>query len=230
MQEIKSFDRISYMEIFWRGQSFFELKIKGDNKEIVSLAIDPFDESLGLKIPKIEAHVLLITHNHSDHNNIKAVQGDPFLIDAPGEYEVKKVFIKGIPSFHDNDEGRKMGANIIYKIEAEGMKICHLGDMGQKELTDEQVEEIGEIDVLMISIANPNDFINAKQAAEIISQIEPKVVIPMHYKLPNMKVQFDGADKFLKIMGAEGIQPQKKFKVSPKDSSKEETEIVILEP
>ncbi|MCD6500877.1 MBL fold metallo-hydrolase [bacterium] len=218
------------MYISWHGQSFFEIKVK-ENKENgeVKIAIDPFDEKIGLRVPKIEADILLITHQHHDHNNKKIISGNPFLIEEPGEYEVKGIFIKGIPSFHDNSGGKERGQNNIYKIETEDMKICHLGDLGQKELTENQVEEIGEVDILMIPVGGVYT-IDSKGAANIISQIEPKIVVPMHYKIPKLEVNLEDIKKFLKVMGTEEVQPQKKLKISPKDLPKEETKIVVLEP
>ncbi|MDI6883110.1 MAG: MBL fold metallo-hydrolase [Patescibacteria group bacterium] len=217
------------MTIIWYGQSFFEIKTRDNLKEEVKITIDPFDESLGLKVPKVRADILLITHSHYDHSNKKAILGEPFLIEEPGEYEVKGVFVKGIPSFHDNLEGKERGTNVIYKIEAEEMKICHLGDLGQKELKEEQIEEIGQIDILMIPVGGTYT-IGSKEAAAVISQIEPKIVIPMHYKIPKLKLNIEGPEKFLKIMGVEKIESQKKLKISLRDLPKEETEIVLLEP
>jgi len=114
--------------------------------------IDPYDEKIGLKLPNLSADIVLVTHNHSDHNNVAGVKGTPFVIDGPGEYEVKEVFINGISSFHDDKEGKERGLNTIYVIEAEDLRFCHLGDLGQKQLTDEQLEKIDGIDVLMIPV------------------------------------------------------------------------------
>ncbi len=218
------------MNIIWHGQSFFEIKVKG-NKETneLKIAIDPYEESLGLKVPKVEAAILLITHSHPGHSNKKTILGHPFLVEEPGEYEVKEVFIKGIPAFHDNSAGKERGQVTIYKIEAEGMKICHLGDLGQKELTENQLEEIGGVDVLMVPVGGTYTL-GPKEAANVVSQIEPKMVIPMHYKLPKLKLDLEPVEKFLKIMGGEKKEPQKKVKVSPRDLASEETEIVVLEP
>ncbi len=208
------------MNITWHGQSFFEIRVKNKKKETINLVIDPFDESLGLEIPKIEAQILLSTHSHSDNLNIKAVKGEPFRIQEPGEYEVKEIFIKGISFFNQNT---------IYKIEAEEIKLCHLGDLAQKELTPEQLDEIGEVDILMIPVGGIHT-IDGKTAASVCSQIEPRIIIPMHYKIPKLKMKIEGVEKFLKVMGAEDIQPEKKLKISLRDLPKEETEIVVLSP
>ncbi len=211
------------MLIDWHGQSFFEIGIKGKEKEKIVLIIDPFDKSLGLKVPKIETDILLLTNPAGEIENIKEKIGQPFLINQAGEYELKEVFIKGIPSFR----GEKL-LNIIYKIKGEEIKICHLGAMNQKELTSEQLEEIGEVDILMIPVGG-DTVLPPKEAAEIVSQIEPKLVIPMFYKIPKINLKLENLDKFLKIMGIQKTEPQKKLKVSKKDLPKEETEIVVLE-
>lgn len=220
------------MVISWFGQSFFTLDIKANRnlqKEKIVLAIDPFDQKLGLKVPKIEAQILLITHSHFDHNNRQAIKGNPFIIEEPGEYEVKGIFIKGIPSFHDELQGKERGENIIYKIEAEDLKICHLGDFGQKELTETQVEQIGELDILLIPVGG-SYTIDSKRAANVVAQLEPKIVIPMHYKLPGLDLDIEGVEKFLKIMGQEEKKVQKKLKITLKDLPKEEMEILLLVP
>ena len=217
------------MNIAWKGQSFFEIAIKNSEGEEVRVVIDPFGDKVGLKVPKVQADVLLITHDHSDHNNTKIIEGKPFLIDSPGEYEVKEVFVKGISAYHDTTEGKDRGEVVIYKLEVEGLKLCHLSDLGQKELTMEQLDEIGTVDILMIPVGGTYT-INAKQASEIVAQIEPRIVIPMHYKLPKLKVDLDDVDKFLKIMGQEKPVPEKKLKITPRLLPAEETKIIILEP
>jgi len=203
------------MEIIWYGQSFFELKAK-NSKEPVYIVIDPVDAKLGLKIPKLEPQILLVTH--SENVNPKSVKGE-FLIDEQGEYEIKGVFIKAIACFHEKQK------NVIYKLEVDGMKVCHLGDFKQKELDEKQLEEIGEVDILMIPVGT----IEAKTATSIISQIEPRIVIPMMYKVDKLKIKIDDAKQFLKTMGAEGTEPEKKLKVRIKDLPTEETKIIVLE-
>lgn len=217
------------MQIIWHGQSCFQIITnQGKNGQRV-IVIDPFDETLGLRVPKLEADILLISHEHYDHNNVKAVSGNPFLISGPGEYEIKGIFIQGIPAFHDKVKGKSRGKNTCYTIEVEEIKLCHLGDLGQSELTEEQLQALGEIDILMIPVGGVYT-IDGEDASKIISQVEPKIVIPMHYSLPKLKIKLDGADKFLKVMGKKEITPLNKFSIKKRDLTKEETEIVILNP
>ena len=214
------------MHIIWHGQSFFQIQTSLNKGEQTTIAIDHFDESTGLKPPSFQADVLLITHDHHDHNNKKAIKGTPFLIEGPGEYEVKEIAIQGIPSFHDEEEGKKRGSNTIYLIEMEEMKVCHLGDFGQKELTEDQLEQIGDIDILMVPVGG--EFtLDAKGAAHVISQIEPKIVIPMHYAIPKLKIKLDEVDKFLKEIGKKSVVPQPKLLIKKKDLPLE-TQVVVL--
>ena len=158
------------------------------------------------------------------------MQGNPFLIEGSGEYEVKGVFIKGIDSFHDDSEGKERGKNTIYTIEAEDMKVCHLGDIGQKQLTDDQLEKIGHVDILMIPVGGVYT-IDSSEAQKIIGQIEPKVVIPMHYEVPGLKIKLDDVSKFLKASGRNSIEPIDKFTVKTSTLPKErDMDIVLLKP
>jgi L-ascorbate metabolism protein UlaG (beta-lactamase superfamily) len=216
------------MEIIWHGHSFFEIKSR-ENKNQVKIAIDPFSEEIGLKVPKVEADILLISHDHYDHNNKDAISGNYFLVDSPGEYEVKGVFVKAIKSFHDKVEGKERGENLIFLIETEDLRVCHMGDFGQKELTEKQLEEIGEVDILMIPVGGVYT-ISFKEAIKILEQLEPKITIPMHYSLPKLKIKLDSVDKFLKSLGIKSLTPEKKLSIKKEDLSPEEAKIVLLEP
>jgi len=224
-------------KIYWAGQSCFQISVSNSKDHSADIVIDPYnEEAVGLKLPNLSADILLVTHDHPDHNNIKDVKparaggGTPFVIQGPGEYEVKEVFVQGIPSFHDDKEGKEKGQNTIYVIEAEDMRFCHLGDLGQKQLTDEQLEKIDGIDVLMIPVGGEYT-IDSPGAQKIISQIEPKIVIPMHYNLPKLKLKLDEVSKFLKTMGKPSVAPIDKLVVKDSTLPKEGAmEIVVLQP
>ena len=222
------------MQIIWHGQSCFQIVARLEKNNQVSIVIDPFDETLGLRVPSLSADILLISHSHPDHNNVKAVSGptsasSPFSIFGPGEYEVKEVYIRGISSWHDEKQGSQRGENTIYTIEAEDLKLCHLGDLGQKELTADQLEKIGEVDILMIPVGGVYT-ISSKEAPGIMAQIEPKIIIPMHYQIPKLKVKLDGLDKFLKTMGIKSVESLPKLSIKKKDLSEEEIKIIVLKP
>ena len=217
------------MHIIWKGQSCFNILTSQKKGEQISIVIDPYDDSIGLRVPTLAADILLVTHHHRDHDNVKAVRGDPFLIDGPGEYEIKNIFIQGISAFHDASQGKERGRTTIYTLETEEIRICHLGDLGQTELTSDQLDKIGGVDVLMVPVGGVYT-IDGMQAAKIISQIEPKILIPMHYKIPKLNLELEGIDKFLKTMGIKSIEPQNKLLIKKKDLLGEETKVVVLEP
>lgn len=217
------------MQIIWHGQSCFQIISSQGKNNHVNIVIDPYSEDIGLKVPKLEADILLVSHGHHDHNNVKAVGGNPFLVSGPGEYEIKEVFIQGIPAFHDSSSGKERGTNTIYTIEAEELRICHLGDLGQKELTPEQIDKIGQVDILMIPVGGVYT-ISAKEAVKIMSQIEPNIIIPMHYQLPKLKLKLDGLDKFLKTMGIKKLDSLPKLSIKKKDVLPEEAKIIVLNP
>ena len=217
-------------KIYWAGQSCFQISVSNSRDHSADIVIDPFDEdATGLKLPNLSADIALVTHDHKDHNNVKDLKGTPFVIQGPGEYEVKEVFIQGIPSFHDDKGGKEKGLNTIYIFEAEDMRFCHLGDIGQKLLTDDQLEQIDGIDILMIPVGGEHT-IDSSAAQKIISQIEPKIVIPMHYALPKSKEKLDDLAKFLKTMGKPSIAPQDKLIIKASTLVKDEMQIVVLNP
>ena len=215
------------MQIIWYGQSCFQIISNQGKNNIVNIVIDPFDKNIGLNVPRLKAEIALISHQHNDHNNIKAVLGDPFVIDSPGEYEIKDVFIQGLSAFHDNVKGKERGEVIIYTIELNGISICHLSDLCQNELTVQQLDKIGAVDILMIPVGGVYT-ISAKEATKIISQIEPKIIIPMHYQIPKLKLKLDKLENFLEVIGKKTIEPQNKLTIKKKDLLGKDKEVVIL--
>lgn len=214
------------MEISYLGHSSFRIKTK-----TATVVTDPFaPEMTGFRFPKVEADVVTISHNHKDHNNALLVEGSPFEISLPGEYETKGISVFGYSSFHDNKSGAERGKNTIFLIEAEGLRICHLGDLGGIP-SEEILEEISGADVLMIPVGGGGAVLDAKQAAEVIKQAEPLYVLPMHFKTDEHNenfAEFSPVQSFLKEMGVD--QPEKLDKLSlSKDKLPEEVKIVLLE-
>lgn len=209
------------MRITWHGHSCFKIVTKD-----TVIVTDPFSKDIGLKPIRCEADIVTVSHDHYDHNNTSSLRGSPFLINGPGEYEFKGVVIQGINSFHDEKQGKERGLNALFVMEAEDIRICHLGDLGQKELTDKQIEFLGEIDILMIPVGGIYT-IDSERAVAIINQIEPKIVIPMHYKIPNLTIKLQGVDAFLKEIGVEK-QVVDQLTIKKKDLSKEEMKVIII--
>ena len=212
------------MTIIWHGQSLFELTSSRGKNNQVNIVIDPFSQEVGLRLPKLEADIVLSTHEHYDHNNVKAVGGNYFLIEGPGEYEIREIFIQGIPAFHDDLQGKERGKTTIFTIEAEELRLCHLGDLGQKELTPDQLEKIGEIDILMIPIGG-NYTISGKEAVKIMSQIEPKIIIPIHFDKVGEK---NSLKDFLEEAGDESSKAVDKLTIKRKDIADKSGEVVVL--
>lgn len=214
------------MDITYLGHSSF--RIKGKTATVVT---DPFSPAMvGFKFPKTEADIVTVSHQHEDHQNTPAVEGNPFLISLPGEYEVKGVSVFGFPSFHDNHSGSERGGNIIYLIEADGLRLCHLGDLGDG-IPQKVLAEIIGVDVLFVPVGGVAT-IGPEEAVEVINQIEPLIVIPMHFKAPDINEQVFGkfapVEKFLAQMGAEGVEKLDKLSIS-KDKLPQETKVVVLE-
>ncbi|OIO06954.1 hypothetical protein AUJ35_03020 [Candidatus Falkowbacteria bacterium CG1_02_41_21] len=212
------------MIITWQGQSCFKIQDKVGS-EGITLVTDPFDKSLGLKVPNFEADIVTVSHDHYDHNNVAAFRGTPKVIKSAGEYDIKGVMIEGVLSYHDASQGKERGNNIIYRIEMDDITICHLGDLGHV-LDNKQLKRLEGIDILLVPVGGKYTL-DAKLAVEVISQIEPRIVIPMHYKTKDMKIDIDGVDKFIKELGIEATY-EEKLKINKKDLPAEDMELVIL--
>jgi L-ascorbate metabolism protein UlaG (beta-lactamase superfamily) len=207
------------MEISWLGHSCFQLRGKN-----VTLITDPFSPQLGRSLGKISAPIVTISHNHPGHNFAGGVGGDPRIVHGPGEYEISDVLITGVASYHDNKHGQELGRNTMYVIHMDDLIVCHLGDLGHI-LQEEQLEEVADADVLLIPIGGQHT-INAAQAAEVISQVEPHIVIPMHYH-SSMDDASNPLDKFCREMGIEAINPQPRLSIT-RSALPAETQVVIL--
>ncbi len=215
------------MDITSLGHASFKIRAK-----LVTIITDPYlSDMVGLKFPKnVEADIVTISHQHQDHNAVQNVSGSPFIVSGPGEYEIKGVHIVGTSSFHDEEKGAKRGSNTMYHMEIDGVRLAHLGDLGHT-LSSHDIEQLGEVDILFIPVGGIFT-IDAKQAAEIITEIEPSIVIPMHYGKPELNQKTFGElaslAHFLKEMGKVGVVPQPKLSVT-KDKLPEELQVIVLE-
>jgi len=208
------------MDITWYGHSCFRLSDRG-----VVIVTDPPSDELGYQRPRIRANVVTISHEHPGHNNRIGFRGGPRFFDGPGEYEVGGVFITGIATYHDGRRGASRGRNTVFVFDFGGLTVCHLGDLGHV-LSQSQAEALSEVDVLLIPVGGLHTL-DATKAAEVISLVEPRIVIPMHYKTPREKARLHKVDRFLKEMGLTPSPPQPELRVT-KSSLPDQTEVVLL--
>lgn len=220
------------MQITWHGFSCFRITETLNGHE-VSVVIDPYESADGFKLPRnLSADVVISSHAHPRHNNVEAVAGPngaaPFVITGPGEFEVKDVFVTGIPCYHDMVEGKEKGMNTLFYVTIGDVHLVHLGDLKHK-LEEKHMEDMHRVDVLMVPVGG-HDVLDGKAAAEVVAQLEPRVIIPMHYKAGGNGGALDTADAFLKAMGAGKPEALPKLKLAAKDLPQEETKIVTLDP
>lgn len=212
------------MEIKYLGHSSFLIKTKD-----AKLVTDPFDSSIGMNFPKVEADVVTVSHHHPDHDNIKGITGDPLVIDWPGEFEKKGIRIFGYKWYHDDKKGAERGENILYKIESEDISLLHCGDIGAIP-TDEFLEEVGDIDIMFVPVGGFYT-IDAPTALQLIKKVDPSIVIPMHYnhdKLDQKTFEkLTPLATFLKEMGA-SASPVDKLILKKTDINEEEMKVVTL--
>ncbi|MEI8360998.1 MAG: MBL fold metallo-hydrolase [bacterium] len=210
------------MIITWLGHSSFKIQDK-TTAGGVTLITDPYADSIGFKMPKLEADVVTISHDHEDHANFGAVRGTPYLINCAGEYDVKGILIEGVEVSHD--EKGERGKVIAFRIDLDDITVVHLSDLGTT-LTPKQLEPLTGADILLIPVGGKYTL-DAKKAVEVIAQLEPRIVIPMHYMVDGLKYDLDPVEKFIKELG---IKPrhEEKLKISKKDLPVEDMELVIL--
>lgn len=213
------------MEIKHIGHSCFEIKNKS-----ITIVTDPFSEEIGLKMPKLKANIVTISHDHYDHNNAEAITSNNpnkelFVVKNAGGYEVEGILIEGVSTFHDDKSGTLRGLNNVYDIKMDGITLCHLGDLGA-DLTEEQIEELDGVDVLFVPVGG-KVTLDAEHAAKIVNKIEPRIIIPMHYQNDGLKLDLDSVDKFVKEIGL-ASEKMDVLKIEKKDLPSEGMRLIIL--
>lgn len=213
------------MILTYLGHSCFKIQDK-TGPDGITVVTDPYDKKIGFKAPNFEADIVTISHDHYDHNNAGSLRGEPYVIDSAGEYDVKGIAVQGVESYHDEKEGKERGVNVIYRIEIDDIYISHLGDLGHV-LDNKQLEVLVGTDILLIPVGGKYT-IDAKKAVEVVAQVEPRIVIPMHYDMPGLKVEgLDKVDKFIKEIGIKPTE-EDKLRISKKDLPAEDMELVVL--
>jgi L-ascorbate metabolism protein UlaG (beta-lactamase superfamily) len=216
-------------DIQYLGHSCFRLR----GRDGIVLT-DPYDSSVGFEIGKPTAHIVTVSHSHGDHANVVAVRpmrDNVLTIEGPGEYEVSGVLITGVRTWHDKKKGAERGRNTVYVIHLDDLVCCHLGDLGHA-LTSQQIDDIGEVDVLFVPVGG-GETITASEATNVIGQIEPRMVIPMHYAMEgqqSFEMELAPLDKFLQETGLKEVQPEEKLTVTKASlpAEGEETRVVVM--
>ena len=210
------------MDVTWLGHGCFRLR--GRNAAVVT---DPYPPAIGLKLGRMDAELVTVSHDHENHSYTQVVRDGAYEIHGPGEYEVSGVSVIGVPTFHDAEKGAKHGRNTVYLIEIDDVRVCHLGDLGHK-LEDTEAEAVSSPDVLLVPVGGLSAM-NGAQAAEVVRQLEPRYVVPMHYAIPGVKLKLEPIDRFLKEMGVTASEPQPKLSVQKSSVTEYETKVVVLE-
>lgn len=205
------------MFINWLGQGC----IKIQSRDVI-LITDPLNKQSGLKPPRL-SNINIITFSSSSEDNRQKLNTEALIIDGPGEYEIKQIFIQGIPL--SQNQGKE--TITVYWMEIEGMTLGHLGTLGNL-LTDEQLENLEGLDIIFIPVGG-HKVLDAKKASQVISQIEPRIVIPIYYRIPNLREKLDTIDPFCKEMGIESSEKVERLRIQKKDLPQEETKIIILQ-
>ncbi len=210
------------MDISWLGHSCFRIK----GRQGIVIITDPYSPSLGYSLGKPSARIVTVSHQHPGHSYVQGIDGEPRPVTGPGEYEIGGVLIIGIATFHDEEKGGKRGKNTVYLMEIDEISVCHLGDLGHI-LTAEQIEEIGNVDIVLLPVGGTST-INAPKAAEVVRQLEPKVVIPMHYKTPALNWELEPVERFLREIGVRETSSQPKLSFT-KSNLPTSTQVFLLD-
>ncbi len=212
------------MEITWHGHSCFRINERG----MAALVTDPYDpEKVGYDPGKLKAEIVTVSCDKPAHNYIKAIRGKAFEIIGPGEYEIGGVFVTGVRINGSKKKSIDGVRNTVYLIDYAGLKVAHLGELNSVP-SQTEVEGLGEVHVALVPVGGRTSL-NASKAAEVISLLEPSIVIPMHYDVSDSLINLDPLSKFLKEMGLTSIEKEETIKLSSVNVLPEETRVVVLE-
>ncbi|MFH2038817.1 MAG: MBL fold metallo-hydrolase [Chloroflexota bacterium] len=211
------------MEIFWYGHSCFRMTERG----LATVVVDPFDSNAVGYFPlKLKSDIVAVSHDAPGHNYTNAVKSTSHTLSGPGEYEIGGVFITAVQT---DGIGRKKGdqpRNTLYVFDYDGLTVAHLGDLKQVP-SQAEVEALGPVNIVLIPTGGGGGL-NASKAAEVVSQLEPNIIIPMHYQTRDGKIPLDSLDKFIKEMGLQPIEPVPSLKIS-KSGLPSESKVIVLD-
>lgn len=206
------------MEISWYGLSCFRIT----ERKHATVVTDPYAADIGLSPLKVRGDIVTVSHDAAGHNEATAVSGSSHILTGPGEYEIGSVFVTGILT-NKKENGNR---NVLYMFDYDGLTVAHLGDMVRVP-SQTQIEPLEQVNVLLVPVGGGGSL-NASLAAELVSMLEPNIVIPMHYKIPGVNLELDEVDRFLKEMGVTDPTEEESLKLTSTSSLPEETEVVLL--
>jgi L-ascorbate metabolism protein UlaG (beta-lactamase superfamily) len=209
------------MDLTWLGHACFRMR----GREGIVLS-DPPDPKSGHAIPKTEAQLVTMSHDHPGHSSLRSVGGEPVVLQGAGEYEVQEILVTGVASFHDDEKGALRGKNTVFAVRLDDLVVCHLGDLGH-ELPSSDLERLGDVDVVLVPISGHDINLSAAKAAEVIHQLDPRVVVPMSYD-PEAKKKDTPYERLLHELGVKEVTPVPKLSVT-RSSLPENVQLVALD-
>ena len=213
------------MKIRYLGHSSFLLT----ESTGTAIVCDPYGDAVGFAMPAVSADAVTVSHHHFDHDNVKAVGGNPVILDREQGYELPGVVINAVKSFHDDRQGALRGENVIFKFRMDGLDVCHLGDLGE-ECSSELIEAILPVNILLIPVGG-NYTIDAAKAKEYVDRIMPDVVIPMHYRVKGCEIDIDKVDGFLSLFDDESVECEEvdgEVELTRDDVDGESTRVIVM--
>ncbi len=218
------------MHISWYGLSACKLVAKS-----ATIFTDPYSKTSGLMPPRGAGDIVVLSRADDElYSNAESISGEPFIVSGPGEYDIKEVFIHGVPVTNPEAGGKSPASaetirrSAAYTIATEGLTVGFLGALGQENLTDQQIEELNDVDILLLPVGS-GGALDAESAVALVNKIEPSVVIPIHYKTPGCAIKLEGLDRFLKEMGGKG-EEMEKLVIKKTDLSEDKTRLILLTP
>ncbi|MDA8097558.1 MAG: MBL fold metallo-hydrolase [Clostridia bacterium] len=209
------------MNVKWLGRACFLL----ESAEGLLILTDPFDQTVGYPLPNITVDVVTVSHQHFDHNAVGLLPGHPVVVEGDGDHTVKGVTFQGIATYHDNEQGALRGPNTVFVFEVDGIRVCHLGDLGHT-LSEKQVAMIGQVDLLLIPVGGTYT-IDGDEAFQTVSDLKPRTVVPMHFKANERETRISGDEPFTRhfpdVQRADGL-------ILDRNASSDRTNVVVLKP
>lgn len=211
------------MKLKWLGHSCFYITSDAGTR----IVIDPFDATVGYKVPDVQTDIVTISHSHFDHNYTRQLKGSFQVVNQQGEHEIRDIKIKGVNTYHDEVGGQKRGSNIVFNLCIDRLNVCHMGDIGHIP-DDRQVKDIGRVDVLMVPVGGIFT-IDADEALKVVELLRPEIIIPMHYKTPDLKFDLAKVNKFIDKVGIQRLLKLVELEIAREDIKEYKGKVIVME-